>query len=153
MFIDGNFLEKEQNEITMRVPDAKVMHDIIMRFYNQEINSTDYAKWLYELELYKCYDFLCIEYNSKNISNIKILHNEFEQFLDCIETIGYNDFTIKMLRKNIPEDYDLTKFPKNLLIEIDNRLNDKFLIVSKRITVEDRLEIIHLKIINMLKKN
>lgn len=52
LFTDEKFIENNKNTITMHVPDAKIINDIIMNFYDQEINSTNYAPWFHVLESY-----------------------------------------------------------------------------------------------------
>jgi hypothetical protein len=37
-----------------------------------------------------------------------------------IDIIGYNEVTINLIHDNLPKNYDLTKFPKELLDEIQN---------------------------------
>ena len=70
-----------------------------------------------------------------------------------IETIGYNEFTLRMLKKNIPEDYDLTKFPKDLLTEIYSRLNKKFMIIKNITENEYEYEKPRLSILRITKNN
>jgi WD40 repeat protein len=72
------------------------------------------------LETIKCYDFFGLEFDESLLENIQVLEEDFELFLDVIDIIGYNEITIKLINKNLPKDYDLTKFPKELLNEMYN---------------------------------
>src|SRR6202453_204535 len=50
-----NCKEKYLNEITIDVPNAFIVYDIIMSFYRQKMNIGNYSEWKYQLELIKCY--------------------------------------------------------------------------------------------------
>src|ERR1700677_4855196 len=50
-----NCKEKYLNEITIEVPNAFIVYDIIMSFYGQKMNIGNYPEWKYQLELIKCY--------------------------------------------------------------------------------------------------
>src|ERR1700728_1745182 len=52
------------------------------------------------------------------LNELEVPEDGFELLLDVIELIGYNDFTIKLINKNLPKTYDLSKFPKKLLKEM-----------------------------------
>ena len=116
-----NFKEKDSNSITIQVPNVNISYDIIISFYHEKkiINSTNYPIWKYQLESYKCYDFFGLDFlDTKIFFDLEIPDEGFELLLDVIELIGFNKETIKLLNKNIPDDYDLTKFPKELLNEM-----------------------------------
>ena len=113
-----NMKEKDANNIIIHVPNAYIAHDIILSFYNQKTNIANYPVWKYILESVKCYDFFGIEYDSNLIHDLKIPEEGFELLLDVIEIVGYNEKTIKLLNKNLPKEYDLSKFPKELLEEM-----------------------------------
>jgi len=114
-----NFKEKDANNITIRVPNAFVAHDLIMSFYGQTTNLGQLYKDKHILETIKCYDFLGLEYDESLLdNNITVLEEDFELLLDVVDLVGYDDDTIKLINKNLPKNYDLTKFPKELLIEM-----------------------------------
>ena len=112
--------EKNETVIIIIVPNAYVSYDIIMRFYNKEkVNAMNYPEWKYQLESYKCHDFFGLEFlDTKILFNLEIPVEGIELLLDVIELIGYNDSTVKLLNKNIPKEYDLSKFSKELLDEM-----------------------------------
>ncbi|AZL89564.1 BTB/POZ domain-containing protein [Megavirus baoshan] len=112
------FGENYSNDIKIVVPNAYVTRDIIMKFYGQKINSGNYPEWKIYLESYRCYDFLGLEFDISDIRHLIVPEEGFELLLDVIELIGYNDETIKLLIKNLPENYDLKNLSKELLTEM-----------------------------------
>jgi WD40 repeat protein len=121
-----NFKEANSNLITIEVPNAYVSYDIIMGFYQQKTNlanyppfcGQDYPKWRHLLESIKCLDFFGLKLDQEKITDIEVPAEGFELLLEVIEIIGYNDFTIKTLIKNFPQEYDLSKLSKKLLSKI-----------------------------------
>jgi len=132
------FQEKNSNSITIEVSNAYVAYDVIMSFYGQETNSGNLPRNKHLLELIKCHDFFGKSFFPKgkdDLDNtprpegfgleyvlteedIEIPEEDFELLLDVIDLVGYNDKTIKLINKNLPKNYDLTKFPKELLQEM-----------------------------------
>ncbi|AKI80633.1 putative BTB/POZ domain-containing protein [Acanthamoeba polyphaga mimivirus] len=112
------FGENYPNSIEILVPNTFVVYDIIMSFYGQKINSGNYPEWKIYLESYRCRDFLGLELDISDIKHLIVPEEGFELLLDIIELIGYNNETIRLLIKNLPEKYDLNKFPKELLSKI-----------------------------------
>ena len=39
----------------------------------------------------------------------------FEKLIDVIDLLGYTNNNIKIINKNLPKEYDLSKFPKKIL--------------------------------------
>src|ERR1700678_3566293 len=50
--------ERNLDKITIFVPNAFVIYDIIMSFYHQNSNISNLSKWKHLIESAKCYDFL-----------------------------------------------------------------------------------------------
>jgi len=50
--------------------------------------------------------------------DIEVSQEDFELLLNVIDLIGYDENTIKLINENLPKEYDLTKFPKELLVEM-----------------------------------
>lgn len=125
------FGKNHSNSIEILVPNAFVVYDIIMSFYGQKINSGNYPEWKIYLESYRCRDFLGLDIDISDIRNIIIPEEGFELLLDIIESIGYNNETIRLLIKNLPEKYDLNKFPKELLSKIVKLSQNHYCITGK----------------------
>jgi WD40 repeat protein len=96
------------------VPNIYISHDVILSFYNQKTNIADYPEWEHLLLSFKCRDFFGIPNNHTLLENLEVPAAGFELLLDVIELVGYNDLTIKLLNKNLPDTYDLSKFPLEL---------------------------------------
>lgn len=121
--------EKDQDKITIQVSNINITHDIIMNFYGQKNNSTNVPKWKYDLETVKCLDYLGIYCDATLISNIKVPPEGYDLLLDVIEIIGYDEETIKLISDNLPNDYDVSKFPKELIDAII-KVNTVYHIIS-----------------------
>jgi WD40 repeat protein len=124
-----NFKEKNLNEITIGVPNVYVAHDIIMSFYGQKTNSGNLSKSRRLLESIKCYSFLGLDFDEMILDDMEIPEEDFELLLDAIDIIGYNEKTIRLINRNVPKDYDLSKFSKELLAEM-LRLSTSYNIIS-----------------------
>jgi len=137
-----NCKEKNLNNITINVHNVYVAYDIIMTFYGQKTNSGNLAENKHLLETIKCYNFFGKSFFSKEkedlantpqnegfqkqrfgnlvfdeslLDDIEIPEEDFELLLDVIDIVGYNNRTIRLINKNLPKDYDLLKFPNELL--------------------------------------
>ncbi|BCS82675.1 putative BTB/POZ domain-containing protein [Cotonvirus japonicus] len=119
MFV--NFQESLNNKIELNVIDCEVVMDIIASFYGVNPNVSN-PEWRYKLNHYRCCDYFGIECEIP--TNIKIPNEHFEELLDIVEMIGYNESTVKIIANNIPENYDIDKFPKDLLEFINSELYD-----------------------------
>lgn len=139
-----NFKEKDQESITIKVSNAYVAYDVVMDFSGviKKGNSGNLESWRHRLELIKCYDYWCMPYDSSLLKDLKVPPEEgFDLLLDVIELVGYNDITIKLISDNLPKNYDVYKFPKELIDEMI-RLNKLYRIISsghERITIWDAL--------------
>ncbi|AEX62127.1 putative BTB_POZ domain-containing protein [Megavirus courdo7] len=110
----GEFKESNQSKITLEVPNVQATCDIIQSFYGTKIINSN-NNWEYELNLFMCKRFFCIDTNFPH--QIKIPSDEFEEFLVMIEKIGFNQDIKKFITKNIPESYDFDK-----LLDLINKL-------------------------------
>jgi WD40 repeat protein len=113
-----NCKEKTLNNIAIEVPNTYVVNDIIMSFYGQQTNSGNLSQNKHLFESIKCRNFFNMNIDSSLLDNIKVSQEDFELLLDVIEIVGYDDKTIDLINKNLPEEYDLTKFPEELLNEM-----------------------------------
>lgn len=135
-----NFKEKDQDKITIQVPDIQATHDIIMNFYGQTLNPDKLSEYSYLIKLIKCYDYLGISVNASLIKGLKVSKEDFDLLLDVVDLIGFDEETIKIISDNLPEDYDISKFPKELVDEMI-RINTSYQIISggrdKKINIWD----------------
>src|SRR3989337_2255793 len=87
-----SFKERNLNEITIQVPNTFIMHDIIMSFYGQKINSQNLPDWQHLLETIKCWDFLGIPFKPDVVlRNLRVPTTGFDLLLDVIDLVGYDN--------------------------------------------------------------
>lgn len=111
----GQFIDSQKKNLKLLVPDIYVIRDIIYDFYKSPIKYKNYPDWLYQLKKIVCQNFLCLEINMEILHNIIVPTNGFDKLLDTIDLIGYDSDTISLLVGNMPDDYDLTKLPIELI--------------------------------------
>ncbi|AVG46777.1 BTB POZ domain-containing [Acanthamoeba polyphaga mimivirus] len=111
----GEFKESNQSNITLEVPNVQATCDIIQSFYGTKIINNN-NNWEYELNLFMCKRFFCIDTIFPH--QIKIPSDEFEEFLTMIEKIGFDKDIKKFIIKNIPGIYDFDK-----LLDLINKLD------------------------------
>ena len=114
------YKEAEQNEIVIHVPNAYVAYDIIISFYGKEANYGNLPKWKHILETIICSDFLGIDCDSKLLENIIVPEEDFDLLLRVIQIVGYDEDTIKIINNNMPNNYDLSEFPDELIEHMIN---------------------------------
>ncbi|AGF84913.1 hypothetical protein QJ854_gp869 [Moumouvirus goulette] len=120
--------EKNDDLIFIKVPNPVLAFDIVTSLINDQSIIVQDFEPLYLLEYIKCQDFFGIKIDGTCLKNIKIEHQYFDLLLDVIDIIGYDDFTIKIITENLPDNYNFSNFPKELLNEI-NRLSNLYKIV------------------------
>jgi WD40 repeat protein len=103
--------EKDLNSITIEVPNAHVAYDMIMLFYGQKSNLGMLSVTKHLLESLRCYYFFGLDFDQSFLDDIDV-------FMDIVDMIGYDERIIRLINKNLPETYDLSKFPKELLDEM-----------------------------------
>jgi WD40 repeat protein len=89
-----------------------------MSFYGQKTNSKNLSETRHLLESIKCYNFLNLDCDLSLLDDICINEEDFELLLDVIDIIGYDNNAIKLINQHLPREYDLAKFPKELLSEM-----------------------------------
>ncbi|BCS83573.1 putative BTB/POZ domain and WD-repeat protein [Cotonvirus japonicus] len=114
------FKEKNNSEISIKVSDIHIAHDIINSFYGKITNIANYNEILHKLESYKCYRYFMIDFDVKVFVNVKIHVEYFDLFLEVIESMENPDLLISTLMDNIPENYDLSTISKKILQKIYN---------------------------------
>lgn len=125
-----NFKEKDQDKITIQVPNVYVTCDIIHNLLNSGMSfmvcaryfseTTSEPTWCYLLDLLRCFDYLNILLPdlSSMINEILIPPEYFELLMDTVDSVGYNAITIEIIYRNLPEDYDILKFPSELINQL-----------------------------------
>src|SRR5581483_1353782 len=78
-------IEKSQFQIKINVNDVYVAHDIILSFYGQNTNSTDYPHWKYLLESMKCRHFFCLPNDISLLYDLIVPAEDFDLLLEIIE--------------------------------------------------------------------
>lgn len=106
------FKESNQNIVEIIVPNAVITKNIILQIYGQ--NHHLHA-WPYQLELLQCSNFLNCKFDYDFFRQLQVPKEYYNQLLDLIDSIGYTSDNIKLLVCNLPLDYDISGFPKDLL--------------------------------------
>ncbi len=106
-----NFRESNSKSIIVRVHDVQTAYDIIKSFYGFKISRD--TNWEYYINKILNKKFFGI--NSKMKFDFKVPSDDFENFLDKIELIGYNKKTLRTIVNNLSQNYDLSKLPVDLL--------------------------------------
>ena len=110
-------------KLGVEVPNVYVAFDIIMSFYGRTTNSGNLPDNKHLLESIKCNNFFGLNTEQILPDDLVVPSEDFELLLDVIDLIGYNDKTIQLINKNLPENYDMATFPKELLREMLNLIN------------------------------
>jgi WD40 repeat protein len=124
------------------VANTNVAHDIIMKLRGRATRSGNLSDWRYAMEYVKCCNDWKLEFDTPINEDLNIPVKHFESFFDVLGTIGYTDVMIKLLVKNLPKNYCLSKFPDNVTdhllktLESDYRIiylcANKFYIINSR---------------------
>lgn len=112
------FSEINADTITIKVVDSTIAKNVIISMFSDiDIykNIGNYYDWKYLLLLYKCCDFFNISFDITKLNKLLVPNEGFELLLDIIDIIGYNYDMIELIINNLPKNYDLRKFPRELL--------------------------------------
>src|SRR5271154_3916707 len=107
--------EKNLNNITVEVPNAHIAHDVIMSFYNQQMNS---AEWQHILETFICRDFFALENDLSSLADLKVPPEGFDLLLHIGQLTNYHDEIVNVISKNLPLIYDFSQIPDTLYNKI-----------------------------------
>lgn len=116
--------EATSNTITINVPNAIVVRDIILEKYHVP-RKDSYPEWKYIIELIKCYDFLEMDFDMNRLYQIKIPSEGFEDLMSIVPLIEDDNRFFRFLKKSIPKDYDKSRLSEELLErlnQVDNYL-------------------------------
>lgn len=108
---------KNKSHFYIRTNNSKIANDIILSFYGKKIN---YSKSEDLLEYFKCRAFFCLDYDIKELYDLKISPSRFDYLVQSMDQLNLtNDVNIlKMVKKNIPTDYDLSRLSKEFVDEL-----------------------------------
>ncbi|AKI80568.1 C-terminal divergent BTB domain-containing protein [Acanthamoeba polyphaga mimivirus] len=118
MFV--GFGESSKKEIILSVQNVDICQDIIKEFYGFEsLLLSRCWDWKYQLEYHICCNYFLIDNKFPDIINVD--RSCFDDLLDLIDKIDYNDTTIRLLAKTLPLDYDLSRLPVELVEQMKNK--------------------------------
>lgn len=109
------FKESLEKNICIEVPNARIIRDIIKTFYG--ITNGEPEIFKETIVKIKCYDFLGMAYDNI-LRNITVPPEEIDQLIDLIDQIGYTTDRIQLIYDNLPLDYDVSTFPKELIDQL-----------------------------------
>lgn len=119
-----SFKENTLQYFEIEVPNAHVVYDIILSCKNPNWNTNalpqynigNLPKYHYILEYWKCCDFLCLPFCQQLLFDFDNLTIEnYDLLVDTIDFFGYDKYKIWLMNKFLPLNYDLSKFPKELI--------------------------------------
>ena len=111
-----------------------------MKFYGQSTNYGNYSLYERCLLIIQSNDFFGLTTDLKPFLHYPVPNNCFELLLDTMEMIGYNEQTMEIIVKNIPDDYNLERFPREFVIaisKINAKKSTRIIIGTKKINVWD----------------
>lgn len=113
-------MEKNQTCITLKVDNADIANDVILSFYGLNQRSINYPDWKYQLKYYKCRSYFGIQNDPTLLYNMKIPTEGFDLLMNVIEEYDYsNDHNlIKLIKENIPIDFNLNNFTVEFINEL-----------------------------------
>lgn len=115
----GSKKEKNQSPIRIEVPNPKIAHDLILSHGKFKMNpKCNEIKYL--LEMFKCRNFFCLKNDVAFLYDIEVSSVNFELFMEVIDEFDFiNDkYLMRTIKKNIPLDYDLSKFTIEFIKEL-----------------------------------
>lgn len=108
------YREKKEGSIRLHVRNAHVSHDFIALLYGQRRNISKLPEWLHTLEVFLCFDYFQVKYNFSSLKKLKVPEEGFDLLLQVVDVIGYNNDSAALIYDNLPENYDVTCFSKQL---------------------------------------
>ena len=105
---------------TMKVNSAIIMKHIILSFYEISTENPGYPDWYYLLETHLCKNYLCISCDLLELYSLEVPPEGFDLLVRVLEhhDISANQKLIRLLRKNLPENYDKSTLPPRFLSEL-----------------------------------
>lgn len=118
-----SFKENTLQYFKIEVPNACIVHDIILdcRNPNWNINIlpkltiSSYSLCRYTLEYWKCCDFLCLSFHEQLLFDLDFTIEDYDLLVNIIDLFGYTKNKIWLMNNLLPPEYDLSKFPKELI--------------------------------------
>lgn len=132
-FQSVQLLGSSEQKITIYVENIQVMYDVIMSFYDKPIDIKD-KNWEYILKLFRCKSFLGVDNNPTLLYEISVPKEHFEALLDILNEFDVvNDINLlRIVKKNIPEDYKIANFSVDFLIELKKIKPFKVLMIGEK---------------------
>ncbi|QGR54364.1 btb/poz domain-containing protein [Moumouvirus maliensis] len=131
------FSKTVEKIIRINVPNVYISRDIIRSFYDKvwdeqkkcfikigeyDLACTKYPEWKYNILSHKCNDFFGLDVDFNKIYFLQVPNENFNELLDFVDLLGYDDESIQLLVNNFPPDYDLTNLSRELLLGILEKL-------------------------------
>lgn len=127
--------ERILNLVTnLPISDYHVAYDIIASFYQtNQVNIPKISEWKYLLNTVKCRDFFGLDVKNylNSLCEVNIPSEGYNLFLQVINLNAFskNENVIDAILRNMPNNYDFTNFPKELMEIIAN--NRIYLVAGK----------------------
>lgn len=101
------------------------MHDVILSLYGKTTSSI-YPEWEYILESFQCRNYLLMDNDVNELYNLTVSSEGFNFLLDIVVNhydILNNRKLQRLIKKNLPQDYDTTSFSKELRDQVFRKEN------------------------------
>ena len=115
--------ESQSDKIRIYVPNVYVAKDIVQSFYGKKTKSVIKPDWEYFLLESKCRNYFGLEMDIERLINLTVPSEGFDLLLDVLEIVG-NDSVLPTIMNNLPKNYDLGNFSKELLEQLNELICD-----------------------------
>ena len=111
--------DRTLNQITVGVPNAHVIHDVIMSFYHQETKSDNCPDSIYALEKYLCRNFLCLEIDLNELKQLIVPSEGIELLVNVVSINNYHLDSLILLYRNLTAEYNLSQIPERIRLNLE----------------------------------
>lgn len=134
------FGEKTSEQITIQVPNAYVMHDIIMKFFNKKSSMYNLPKWQYHLEYCRCCNFLCLPWKLNHKLLLSACNDIDFDLLFHVIGLSYMHIeqNMKFIIKLLSRCHTLPKFPTGFVETIKHTYRFKLISGGRNHTIRIR---------------
>lgn len=110
-----------KNKFTIKVPNVKIMKNMILSFYGEKIDKNNYPEWFNRLKIIECKKMLYLPLDDNELDNLEIPNEGFNLFIYIIDHfLGYNNKNIKLINKYLPNSVDMSNIPINVIKSMIN---------------------------------